>query len=165
MPHLYIAPIQPLDLAEQQVSTWRKSGGKVVFTNGCFDIIHLGHSSYLAQAKALGDRLVVGINSDSSVRALKGPHRPIQTEIERAGIIASLKSVDLVIIFDELTPVSTITCLKPDIHVKGGDYVIADLPETAIVQVYGGQVQILPFIDGCSTTGIIDRIVQRYGTV
>ncbi len=130
----------------------------VIFTNGCFDIIHSGHLTYLSQAKELGDILWIGLNSDSSVRKLKGETRPINPESDRALLLASLVFVDYVTIFPEDTPLNLISKIKPDIHVKGGDYVAEKLPEYEIVQSYGGKIFILPFIEGKSTTSIIEKI-------
>jgi glycerol-3-phosphate cytidylyltransferase len=140
-----------------------RRGKKLVFTNGCFDIIHVGHINYLEQAKQLGDILVVGINSDRSVRVIKGDKRPIISEYERARIVSSLRFVDYVVIFDEETPVSIIKEIQPDIHVKGGDYHMEELPEYPIVRSYGGKVVILPYITGKSTTAIINKILLTFG--
>lgn len=139
-----------------------RSGKTVVFTNGVFDILHAGHVGYLEQARALGDMLVVGLNSDASVRRLgKGPDRPINPLEDRARVIGALRWVDAVVSFDEDTPERLIAELRPDIHVKGGDYQAQDLPETAIVEAYGGRVVILPFLDGRSTTSVIQKILAR----
>ena len=140
----------------------KSEGKKIVFTNGCFDILHKGHISYLSDAKAQGDILVVGINSDSSVRKLKGESRPIIDENSRSFVLSNLKAVDYVVIFDEDTPCEIIELLKPDIHVKGGDYKKEDMPETSVVENYGGEVRILKFIDNNSTSKIIEKI-QKYG--
>lgn len=138
---------------------WRSTiSGPIVFTNGCFDLIHPGHVTYLTQARQLGAALVVGLNSDTSIHQLKGPTRPIINESGRAIVLAGLASVDRIVLFDALTPVSLISALQPDIYVKGGDYSIDTLPETPVVQSYGGQVQILGFIDGYSTTQIVTKI-------
>lgn len=140
---------------------WRKSGKQVVWTNGCFDILHAGHVCSLQQAKALGDVLVVGVNSDRSVRALKGPQRPVMGEMERAEILAALACVDQVIIFDELTPEEALGRLQPDIHCKGDDYRPPHgkpIPERALVESYGGRVEFLPRIPGLSTSEVIERI-------
>lgn len=137
-------------------------GKKIVFTNGCFDILHRGHISYLNDAKAQGDVLVVGLNSDSSVKRLKGDSRPIIDESSRSFVLSHLKAVDYVVIFDEQTPCELIGALKPDIHVKGGDYKKEDMPETKVVESYGGEVRILKFIDNNSTSKIIDKI-KMYG--
>lgn len=136
-----------------------RQGKTLVFTNGVFDILHAGHVTYLEQARALGDLLVVGLNSDDSVRRLgKGPERPINTLEDRATVISALRSVDAVLEFGEDTPERLISELRPDIHVKGGDYLADQLPETAIVRSYGGKVVILPFLDGRSTTRIIRKL-------
>lgn len=140
-----------------------RRGKKLVFTNGCFDIIHFGHINYLEQARQLGDILIVGINSDRSVRTIKGDKRPLMSEDERARIISSLRFVDYVVIFDEQTPISIIKEIQPDIHVKGGDYSAEELPEYSTVKSYGGKVVILPYIPGKSTTGIIDKILSTFG--
>jgi len=140
------------------VTRLRASGKKVVFTNGCFDILHPGHSRYLARAKALGDVLIVGVNSDRSVRRLKGEGRPIVDAAHRAEMVAALKPVDYVVIFDEDTPIETIKALRPDVHVKGGDYDIKDLPEKKAVEEGGGRVVIVPLEPGHSTTGILERV-------
>lgn len=139
-------------------------GKKIVFTNGVFDILHAGHVGYLEQARQLGEFLVVGLNSDESVRRLgKGPNRPVNPIGDRARVIGALRCVDAVIVFAEDTPESLISQLKPDIHVKGGDYKKEDLPETQIVEGYGGQVVILPFLEGRSTTRIIEKMNSSEG--
>lgn len=132
--------------------------GARVFTNGCFDILHRGHVDYLCRAKGLGDHLIVALNSDESVRRLKGKDRPLQTLEDRMFLIAGLECVDLVGCFDEQTPESLLGLLRPEIHVKGGDYRPEDLPEKAIVDAYGGRVAVLPFVQGRSTTGIIRKM-------
>lgn len=129
----------------------------LVFTNGCFDILHAGHVQLLAQAKNLGDVLVVGLNSDASVRRLKGHTRPIHDQIARAQVLAALQAVDYVVIFDEDTPMETLDVLKPKIHVKGGDYDAQSLPETALVRKNGGEVVILPALQGFSTTQALEK--------
>jgi len=133
---------------------------KIVFTNGCFDILHLGHVRYLKEAKKLGDVLIVGLNSDSSVKTLKGSPRPYVKDHERAEILASLESVDYVTIFDELRPDNLIKIIKPNVHVKGGDYKIGQLPERKIVEQYGGEIVVIPPTEGSSTTNIVDRILK-----
>lgn len=131
----------------------------MVFTNGVFDVLHRGHASYLARARALGASLVLGLNSDASARQLgKGPDRPLNREADRAFLLAALESVDAVVLFDEPTPVALIAQLRPDIYVKGGDYDIRQLAETALVESWGGQAQALPFVDGFSTTSLVQRI-------
>jgi rfaE bifunctional protein nucleotidyltransferase chain/domain len=131
----------------------------VVFTNGVFDVLHRGHVTYLAQARALGASLVVALNTDASARRLnKGTDRPLNREQDRAEVIAALASVDLVTWFDEDTPLELIGELRPDVLVKGGDYDMAKLAETRLVQSYGGRAQAIPFVDGYSTTALVKRI-------
>jgi D-beta-D-heptose 7-phosphate kinase/D-beta-D-heptose 1-phosphate adenosyltransferase len=142
----------------------RQAGGeKIVFTNGVFDILHVGHARYLAEARALGDALVVAVNTDRSVRGIKGDLRPVVSETERAEMLGWLACVDYVTLFDTPTPVPLIEQVKPAIYVKGGDYRIEDLPETPVVRSYGGEVRILSLIEGRSTTRIIEKIVLAYG--
>jgi D-beta-D-heptose 7-phosphate kinase/D-beta-D-heptose 1-phosphate adenosyltransferase len=140
----------------------RQRGERVVFTNGCFDLLHVGHIHYLQQARRLGERLIVGLNDDTSVRQLKGAGRPLIPQDERARILAALDCVDYVTIFSEPTPLALITLLQPDVLVKGGDYT----PETVVgrseVEAYGGKVHIVPYVPGISTTAIIDHIVKRH---
>ena len=143
------------------VSRLKNEEAKIVFTNGCFDILHLGHVRYLKEAKKLGDVLVVGLNSDSSVKKLKGPDRPYISELERAEILASLECVDYVSIFAETRPDNLIRIVKPDIHVKGGDYAVDELPERHLVESLGGKVVVIPPIKGRSTTNIIAKILGR----
>lgn len=135
----------------------KADGKRLVSTNGCFDILHVGHVRILEQAKQFGDVLVVGINSDVSVRNLKGPSRPINEERDRAAVLAALKSVDYVTIFGEQTPVEFLKLLQPDVHVKGADYSPEQLAETPVVEQYGGRVEILPLVAGHSTTSILAR--------
>lgn len=130
----------------------------IVFTNGCFDILHVGHVRYLKEARALGDILVVGLNTDASVRRIKGPNRPVQDENSRAEILASLACVDYVVLFDEETPDALIRTIKPRWLVKGGDYTIDRIVGTDFVQSYGGKVKVLPFSVGHSTTSIIEKM-------
>jgi rfaE bifunctional protein nucleotidyltransferase chain/domain len=129
----------------------------IVTTNGCFDILHAGHVRYLKQAKALGDVLVLGLNSDSSVKKLKGDTRPINSQDDRAEVIAGLEAVDYVVIFNEDTPVSLLEVIKPDIHAKGGDYDINTLPEAKTISENGGQIAFIPLVEGRSTTNIINK--------
>lgn len=136
----------------------RFAGERIVFTNGCFDLIHAGHVRYLRQARALGDCLVIGLNSDASVRRLKGPARPLMSEQDRAEVLSALECVTFITLFSEDTPVETISVLRPDIHVKGGDYDVEALPETPVVRSYGGEVVILPFVEGRSTSDLIRRL-------
>lgn len=130
---------------------------KIVFTNGCFDLLHVGHVRYLKEARSLGDFLIVGLNSDTSVKRLKGPERPIQNENDRAEILSSLACVDAVVIFTEDTPENLIKVVKPDILVKGGDWKIDQIVGAPFVQSYGGQVFSLQFIEGKSTTRLIEK--------
>jgi rfaE bifunctional protein nucleotidyltransferase chain/domain len=136
----------------------RAEGRRLVFTNGCFDILHVGHVRYLADARALGDALLVAINSDASVRALKGANRPVMSEDERAEILAALSSVDFVTVFDDQSPRSLIAEVLPDVLVKGGDYRPEEIHGREEVERAGGRVLSLPFVEGASTTGIIERI-------
>ena len=139
----------------------RAVGARVVFTNGVFDLLHVGHVRYLAQARALGDALVVAINSDRSVRELKGPDRPVFDENERAEILAALRNVDYVVIFDNVSPRSLISQLLPDVLVKGGDYRIDEIHGREEVEAAGGRVIPLPFVDGASTTSLIQRMKKK----
>ena len=137
----------------------KAEGKRVVFTNGVFDILHVGHLRYLQQARALGDALFVGVNSDASVRRLnKGPERPINPEDERAELLLALKCVDAVCVFEEDTPVELIRAVKPTLHCKGGDYTAEALPETTTVREYGGDVVILPLVAGRSTTNVVKKL-------
>jgi D-beta-D-heptose 7-phosphate kinase/D-beta-D-heptose 1-phosphate adenosyltransferase len=137
----------------------RTEGQRVVFTNGCFDLLHPGHVRYLAEARALGDALIVGLNSDRSVRVLKGEGRPILDETERAEVIAALEAVDFVVIFDEDTPRELIARLLPDVLVKGGDWPLDQIIGRQEVEASGGEVVALPYVEGSSTSDIIERIV------
>ncbi len=136
----------------------RRGGKKIVFTNGCFDILHAGHVRYLAAARALGDCLVLGLNTDASVRRIKGPARPINSEEDRAEVADALKAVDYVVLFDEPTAEQVIGKVRPDIYVKGGDYTLDTLPEAKIVQSYGGRVEFIALVAGRSTTNVIEKI-------
>lgn len=140
----------------------KAEGKTVVFTNGCFDILHIGHVRYLEAARELGDCLVVAVNTDEGVRRLKGSSRPLVPEFERAEMVAALECVDYVTLFDEETPIAAISYLKPDIHAKGGDYTGDDLPEAEVVKSYGGKIVILSLVEGKSTTNIVARIVETY---
>lgn len=141
----------------RQLAALQTDGQRLVFTNGCFDILHRGHVEYLCRARSLGDALILGINSDESVKLLKGSNRPIQPLEDRIRILAGLFCVDFLIPFAEQTPESILSILKPDIHTKGGDYEPDALPEASIVKSYGGQVVILPFLEGRSSSRIIER--------
>mgnify|MGYP001297705747 CR=1 FL=1 len=130
----------------------------IVFTNGCFDLLHAGHIYYLNAAKKQGDILWLGLNSDESVKTIKGIHRPIHPESSRAFLLAHLNMVDFITIFNQATPIELIKQIQPTIHIKGGDYQKSDLPETSVVEAYGGRVLIKPFLEGFSSTAVIDKI-------
>lgn len=136
----------------------KRQGRKVVFTNGCFDILHVGHVRYLQEARAQGDLLVVGLNTDESVKRLKGPDRPLNNEEARAEVLAALGCVDYVTLFNEETPAELIHVVKPEVLVKGGDYTIDKIVGAAFVMSYGGEVKALQFVDGFSTTSIIKKM-------
>ncbi len=136
----------------------RRQGRRIVFTNGCFDILHAGHVRYLAQARRLGDVLIVALNTDRSVRAIKGPDRPVVGQEERAFVVAGLESVDYVTFFDDKTPLSLIEALQPDILVKGGDWKADNVVGGDVVRSRGGDVVVLPYLEGASTTNIIEKI-------
>lgn len=136
-------------------------GKRLVFTNGVFDIIHAGHVRYLEGARSLGDLLIVGVNSDSSVRRLKGPSRPINPFEDRAQVLSALRAVDAVVGFEDDTPIRLIEILRPEVHVKGGDYKADELPECQTVHSYGGEVVILPLFEGRSSTKIIEEMRER----
>ena len=140
----------------------KRKGKRIVFTNGCFDLLHIGHIRYLEEAKTLGDVLIIGVNSDSSVRKLKGPDRPILPEEERAEILSSLECVDYITTFDELDPINLITSLQPDVLVKGGDWTKEQVVGSEVVERSGGEVVIIPFVQGASTSNQIEIILKRY---
>jgi rfaE bifunctional protein nucleotidyltransferase chain/domain len=140
----------------------KKQNKKIVFTNGCFDLLHRGHVCYLKKAKKLGDILVVALNSDNSIHKIKGKSRPILNENERAEILSALKSIDFVYIFDEETPFEIIDYIKPNILVKGGDYNLDNIVGKDILENYGGKVITIPFVKNKSTTNSIDNILKRY---
>lgn len=142
------------------VSNLKAAGKTIVFTNGCFDILHAGHVRYLAGARALGDCLIVGLNSDQSVRSLKGPTRPVNTQDDRAEVLAALAAVDYVVIFEETTAESLVADIKPDIYAKGGDYTIEKLPESKIVATHGGRTVLVPEVPGRSSSNIIKKLSQ-----
>lgn len=150
--------IMTLDACVSTITDLKKLDNKIVFTNGCFDILHLGHITYLEQAKDLGDILVVGLNSDASVSRLKGVGRPIKEEKTRAALLAGMAAVDMVVIFAEDTPIDTIRSIVPDVLVKGGDYSRNDIVGAEFVTSTGGQVTTIPFVEGYSSTDIIDRM-------
>lgn len=147
-------------IAVEIIKELKEQGKKVVFTNGCFDILHTGHLTYLKEAKKYGDILIVGVNSNDSVKRLKGSTRPINDVNDRAEMLCGLKPVDYAVIFEEDTPCEILELLKPTIHIKGGDYTKESLPETKIVEKNGGSVVILGFVEGKSTTNIINKIQE-----
>lgn len=136
----------------------RTAGQRIVVTNGCFDILHVGHVRVLDAARQLGDVLIVGLNSDESVRKLKGPTRPVNNELDRAEILANLRSVDFVTVFSEDTADELLKAIKPDIYAKGADYTVSSLPETKTVESFGGQIRLLELVPGKSTTNIVGKI-------
>ncbi|MCX2740497.1 D-glycero-beta-D-manno-heptose 1-phosphate adenylyltransferase [Pontibacter anaerobius] len=142
----------------EQVQAWRAQGQKIVFTNGCFDLLHLGHVDYLEKAKQLGDKLVLGLNTDASISRIKGPSRPLQDEMSRARVMASLLFVDAVVLFDENTPLQLIEAVQPDILVKGDDYTVEQIVGHEVVQARGGAVKTVPLVKGYSTTNIVKKI-------
>ncbi|MBU2590945.1 MAG: D-glycero-beta-D-manno-heptose 1-phosphate adenylyltransferase, partial [Nitrospinae bacterium] len=146
----------------QIVARARNMGKKIVFTNGCFDLLHVGHIKYLAQAKSYGDILIIGMNSDSSVRKLKGPKRPLIGEEERGALLTALNSVDYVVIFSEPTPDKLIKEIMPDVLVKGGDYAIDEVVGRDIVEAHGGRVELVPVVKGMSTSGLVQKIMDKY---
>ncbi|MEI6577121.1 MAG: D-glycero-beta-D-manno-heptose 1-phosphate adenylyltransferase [Bacteroidota bacterium] len=156
-----LTKVLPGESLATRLALWRFKDKKIVFTNGCFDILHPGHVDYLSRARDLGDLLIIGLNSDASVQRLKGPSRPILDENSRALILASLSFVDAVVLFDEDTPLELISKVQPDILVKGGDYVVSQVVGSDLVFAKGGQVIILPFLDGFSTTSIEKKILSN----
>ncbi|MDK2741432.1 MAG: D-glycero-beta-D-manno-heptose 1-phosphate adenylyltransferase [Nitrospira sp. BO4] len=154
-----VAKVLPRDQLLSELSAERAKGKRVVFTNGCFDLMHIGHTRYLQAAKALGDLLVVAVNSDASVRKLdKAPDRPIVPQAQRAEVVAALGCVDFVVIFDEPDPLQLITAVQPDVLVKGGDWAIDHIVGREIVEARGGVVKTIPLVSGLSTTGLLQRI-------
>jgi len=153
--------IYEADQLVKKVDSWKKKGQKIVLTNGCFDILHAGHIKYLEAAAQKGDRLIVAVNSDKSVTKLKGPDRPINVLASRLYLVASLQCVDAVCAFSEDTPINVIEMLKPDVLVKGGDYKIDDIVGAKEVISQGGQVEVIPYVEGYSTTKIESKILDR----
>ncbi len=152
------AKIQSWETIQESVSKWKSAGEKIVFTNGCFDILHFGHIHYLAEASDLGDRLVIGLNSAASVKRLKGKHRPINDEATRQHLLAALEFVDAVVVFEEDTPLELIKIVLPDVIVKGGDWKPEQIVGSDIVLANGGEVKSLAFKEGYSTTSIEEKI-------
>ncbi len=154
-------------IAEEHIEEFcnilRAGGKRIVFTNGCFDILHAGHVRYLDKARSFGDCLVLGLNTDASVRRLKGPERPINNEQDRAEVVGALKPVDYVVLFGERTAETLIAKVKPDVYAKGGDYTLDTLPEAKIVQSYGGRVEFIDLVAGRSTSNVIEKIKADKG--
>ena len=159
--HHIQSKIQTTEELQQTLQGWRAAGDTIVFTNGCFDILHYGHLHYLAQARDLADRLVIGLNSAASVRRLKGPNRPINDELTRTHLLAALEVVDAVVLFEEDTPLELIRLVLPDVLVKGGDWKPEQIVGSDIVLAKGGQVRSLPFVEGYSTTNIEQKILLQ----
>lgn len=149
---------QAWEQARATLKTWRQNGEQIVFTNGCFDLLHPGHIDYLEQARKLGDRLVIGLNDDASIRKLKGSSRPINPMADRITMLSALRAVDLVVPFAEETPLALITLLQPQILVKGGDYQLDQIVGADVVRAGGGHVTVIPFLDGYSSSSLIQRI-------
>lgn len=152
------AKILSREALKRKCNSWRGSGKKIVFTNGCFDLLHTGHLDYLARAASLGNILVVGLNADGSVKRLKGPERPINNQDDRALALAALLLVDAVCIFEEDTPLELIQAVKPDVLAKGGDYTPETIVGAPFVTERGGEVAVIPFVEGYSTTGLLAKI-------
>ena len=154
-----MSPGDPLpEAVRRTLAAWRAAGERVVFTNGVFDLLHRGHAEYLALARALGERLVVGVNSDASVRRLKGPARPIVAAADRAALLEALACVDLAVVFDDDTPARLIESVRPDLLVKGGDWAVAQIVGREFVESYGGRVLSIPLREGCGTSALVERI-------
>ena len=147
--------------ARETVAQWKATGQTVVFTNGCFDLLHLGHIDYLEKARELGDRLVLGLNTDDSVSRFKGPDRPIQNEYSRARVLAGLQFIDLVVLFNEDTPLELISQLLPNVLVKGSDYLAENIVGADVVRKNGGEVKTIHFVDGYSTSKIVEKIKKQ----
>ncbi|HEX2179216.1 MAG TPA: D-glycero-beta-D-manno-heptose 1-phosphate adenylyltransferase, partial [Actinomycetota bacterium] len=152
-----------LEAARRMAGRVKATGGTVVATGGCFDLLHTGHIQTLQSARALGDCLIVTLNSDRSVARLKGPDRPLVGEEERAAVLAALGCVDAVVVFDEDTPERALEALKPDVFVKGGDYALTEIPEKQLLESWGGQVAIVPYLKGRSTSALIRRMAGSGG--
>jgi len=155
-----VGKVLKIDSLVDEINNLKSQGKKIISTNGCFDILHVGHVRYLQKSAALGDILVVCLNSDRSVKALKGDSRPLNNENDRAEVLAALGCVDFVVIFDEDTPVNYLAQIKPDIHTKGGDYDINTLPEAKVVMDNGGRLEFISFVEGKSTTNIINKMTK-----
>ncbi len=152
--------IDDIDTLAEIILKEKQAGKVIITTNGCFDILHVGHVRYLEKAKSQGDVLVIGVNSDRSVRELKGNGRPVNTQMDRAEILSALRFVDYVCVFDETNPISFLSKIKTDIHVKGGDYKISEMIEKDVVEKNGGKIIVLDFVEGRSTTNILNKIKE-----
>ena len=163
MSHLkpYQSKILSVAALKTQLATWRNTNQKIVFTNGCFDLLHQGHIIYLEKARSLGNRLIVGLNTDASIQSIKGPSRPIKDEQSRSAILAAMSFVDAVVLFNEKTPVNLITCVMPDVLVKGGDYKINEIVGHELVQKYQGKVCTVDFVPGYSSSQLIKAIKEE----
>ena len=150
--------IQTWEDLQETVTNWKSNGYKIIFTNGCFDLLHYGHIHYLSEAQDLGDKLIVGMNSAASVRRLKGEHRPINDELTRQHLLAALEPVDAVVVFEEDTPLDLIKMVMPDVLVKGGDWQPHQIVGSDVVLANGGEVKSLPYLEGYSTTNIEQKI-------
>jgi rfaE bifunctional protein nucleotidyltransferase chain/domain len=156
-----LSKISDLSSLKSSISQWQSQGKKVVFTNGVFDLLHIGHITYMAKAAELGDKLVIGLNSDSSVRRIKGEDRPVNDQNSRAALLAALFFVDAIVVFEEGTPIHVITTLMPDILVKGADYSIENIVGAKEVIANGGKVKTIDFVEGYSSTSIIEKIRKQ----
>lgn len=152
------APLEDPEELRAELAPRRADGVRVVFTNGCFDLLHAGHVAYLAAARTLGDVLVVGVNSDAGVRRLKGPGRPLNPLEDRAAVLGALRCVDHLVAFDADTPLELLRTLRPDVYVKGGDYRVEGLPEAPLMAELGGEVVLLPYLEGRSTSALLRRL-------
>ena len=152
-----------LNTLKQKVDDWKKDGNKVVFTNGVFDLLHLGHITYMAKAAELGDKLIIGLNADNSVKRLKGSDRPVNDQNNRAALLAALFFVDGIVVFEEDTPLNLITSLMPDVLVKGADYSVDNIVGAKEVLANGGEVKTITFVEGYSSTSIINKIRSQLG--
>ncbi|NLN40323.1 MAG: D-glycero-beta-D-manno-heptose 1-phosphate adenylyltransferase [Smithella sp.] len=150
------------DLLKEKIDSLRQKGKKIAFTNGCFDILHVGHIRYLKEARKTADILVLALNSDSSVRAIKGDKRPLVTELERAEVLAALECIDFITIFPEPTPLELINCLKPDVLVKGGDWPLEQIVGRNEIKQWGGHVELIAEVEGKSTTDIVQKIISAH---
>ncbi|MFT4737832.1 MAG: rfaE bifunctional protein nucleotidyltransferase chain/domain [Cyclobacteriaceae bacterium] len=155
------AKIVSVEEAQKQVQAWKSEGLQIVFTNGCFDILHLGHVDYLEKSSGLGDKLVLGLNTDQSVSAIKGENRPLQNQLSRSRVIAALTFVDLVVLFDESTPRALIESIVPNILVKGDDYEIKNIVGADFVLANGGKVETVSLVTGYSTTSVVNKILKK----